>query len=169
MPGFCFWTNWQKKNHKLFPGRCVFFGDLAEVNIGSDKLYLLKPGTFMNRSGQSVSSVVKYYKIKAEEVLVVHDELDFDVGVMKLKSGGGHGGHNGLRDIIVALGVKDFKRLRIGIGRPKPGLQVADYVLSDFPKSDLQHVKELYSDFFNYLSLILAGNFDAAMQKLHST
>lgn len=129
---------------------------------------MLKPGTFMNRSGQSVSSVTKYYKIKPEEVLVIHDELDFDAGVLKLKSAGGHGGHNGLRDIIAALGVRDFKRLRVGIGRPKPGVQVADYVLSDFPKSDLQHIKELYSDFFNYLSLVQRGDFEAAMLKLHS-
>jgi len=141
---------------------------LAELKVGSDRLYLLKPGTFMNRSGQSVSSVIKYYKIKSEEVLVIHDELDFDAGVLKLKSAGGHGGHNGLRDIIAALGIKDFKRLRVGIGRPKPGVQVADYVLSDFPKSDLQHIKGLYSDFFNYLSLVQKGEFDAVMLKLHS-
>ena len=166
--GFLFLDELAKERSLTFSRQVRFFGDLAELKVGSDRLYLLKPGTFMNRSGQSVSSVIKYYKIKSEEVLVIHDELDFDAGVLKLKSAGGHGGHNGLRDIIAALGIKDFKRLRVGIGRPKPGVQVADYVLSDFPKGDLQHIKGLYSDFFNYLSLVQKGEFDAVMLKLHS-
>ena len=151
-----------------FSRQARFFGELAEVNKDTGKLYLLKPGTFMNRSGQSVSSVMKYYKIHPEEILVVHDELDFDVGVMKLKSAGGHGGHNGLRDIIASLGVKDFKRLRVGIGRPGSGKVVADYVLSDFSKSDLHCVHELFFDFIGYFPLLLAGNFEALMQEFHS-
>ena len=166
--GFLFLDELAKEKSLTFSRQVRFFGDLTEINIGLEKVFLLKPGTFMNRSGQSVSSLIKYYKIKPEEILVVHDELDFDIGVLKLKSGGGHGGHNGLRDIISSLGVKDFKRLRVGIGRPKPGVQVVDYVLSDFFKTDLQHIKELYSDFFNYLPLMQAGDFEAAMQKLHS-
>lgn len=166
--GFLFLDELVKERSLGLSRQARFYGDLAEINDGRDKLYLLKPATFMNRSGQAVSAITKYYKIKPEEILVVHDELDFDIGVLKLKSGGGHGGHNGLRDIIASLGVKDFKRLRVGIGRPRPGIQVVDYVLSDFAKGEMQHIKELYSDFFNYLPLMQDGEFEAAMQELHS-
>ena len=166
--GFLLLDELAKEESVVFSRQLRFFGELAEVNKGGGKLYLLKPGTFMNRSGQSVSSVMKYYKIQPEEILVVHDELDFDIGVMKLKSGGGHGGHNGLRDIIASLGVKDFKRLRVGIGRPGSGKVVADYVLSDFSKSDLQQVRELFFDFIRCVPMLLAGDYDAAIQELHT-
>ena len=152
----------------VFSRQVRFFSDLAEVNSGLSRLYLLKPSTFMNRSGQAVSSMMKYYKIKPEEILVVHDELDFDVGTLKFKAGGGHGGHNGLRDIIASIGVKEFKRLRVGIGRPGAGMQVADYVLSDFSKNDLQQISGLYIDFFSCLPSLLAGDFEAAVHRLHS-
>ena len=152
----------------VFSRQARFFGDLAEVNKSTGKVYLLKPGTFMNRSGQSVSSVMKYYKIKSDEVRVVHDELDFDVGVLRLKSGGGHGGHNGLRDIIASIDAKDFKRLRVGIGRPGTGKMVADYVLSDFSKSELQQVRELFFKFIKCVPMLLVGNYDAATQELHA-
>lgn len=145
-----------------------FFGELAEISKDGGKLYLLKPATCMNRSGQAVSSVMKYYKIKPEEILVVHDELDFDVGVLRLKSDGGHGGHNGLRDIIASVGAKNFLRLRIGIGRPQGPKSVADYVLSDFSKKDLECVLSEFSDFSRVIPLLLAGDFGVAMQKLHS-
>lgn len=166
--GFLFLDELVKERSLRFSRQVRFYGDLAEIDNGLDKLYLLKPTTLMNRSGKAVAAIIKYYKIKPEEILVVHDELDFEIGILKLKSGGGHGGHNGLRDIIASLGVKDFKRLRVGIGRPSPGIQVVDYVLSDFAKSEMQHIKELCSAFFNYLPLIQDGNFEAIMQKLHS-
>jgi len=145
-----------------------FFGELAEISKEGCKLYLLKPSTYMNRSGQAVSSVMKYYKIKPEEVLVVHDELDFGVGILKLKSDGGHGGHNGLRDIIASIGVKNFLRLRVGIGRPQGAKAVADYVLSDFSKNDLELVMSGLDDFLGLVSLLLVGEPGLAMQKLHS-
>ena len=166
--GFLLLDELAKDEGVLFSRQARFFGDLAELRIGSELVYMLKPVTFMNRSGQSVSSVMKYYKISPDEVLVVHDELDFEVGTLKLKSGGGHGGHNGLRDIIASMGVKDFKRLRIGIGRPGAGKVVADYVLSDFSKGDLQQVKELFFNFFRCVPLLLAGDYDAATRELHS-
>ncbi|NOQ14700.1 MAG: aminoacyl-tRNA hydrolase [Methyloprofundus sp.] len=166
--GFLLLDELAKDEGVAFSKQSRFFGDVAEVSKGGDRLYLLKPGAFMNRSGQSVSALMKYYKIRPEEVLVVHDELDFDVGTMKLKSAGGHGGHNGLRDIIASIGAKDFKRLRIGVGRPNAGRAVADYVLSDFSKSDLQQVKELFFEFIACMPLLLRGNFEAAMQELHS-
>ncbi len=151
-----------------FSQQARFFGCLAEMNTESSKLYLLKPATFMNRSGQSVSAVMKYFKILPEEVLVVHDELDFDIGVVKLKKGGGHGGHNGLRDIIASMGQKDFLRLRIGIGRPRAGKVVADYVLSDFSKVDMQLVQEVFADFSVNMPAMCSGSYDVVMQNLHS-
>jgi PTH1 family peptidyl-tRNA hydrolase len=104
---------------------------LADIHIGAQKVILLKPETFMNRSGQAVGALMRYYKINPEEMLVVHDELDFEVGLVRLKKSGGHAGHNGLRDIIAHLNSKDFYRLRVGIGRPAIGKSVADYVLSN--------------------------------------
>lgn len=166
--GFLFLDKLAKEMSVAFSQQARFFGDLVEIKAGLDKIYLLKPHTFMNRSGQSVSVLMKYYKIKPEEILVMHDDMDFDVGVLRLKSKGGHGGHHGLQDIMTSLGTKDFKRLRVGIGRPKQGKQVADYVLSDFSKHDLQCVEELYADFFNCLPLLQSGDFEEAMQKLHS-
>ena len=106
-----------------------FQGEMASLVVGGDKLVLLKPMTFMNRSGLSVGQVLRYYKFKPEEMLVIHDELELPEGVVKMKRDGGHAGHNGLRDIIAHIDSRDFYRLRIGIGRPVHG-GVADYVLS---------------------------------------
>ncbi len=151
-----------------FSRQVRFLGDVAEYSASLGKLYFLKPFTFMNRSGQSVSAIAKYYKILPEEILVVHDELDFDVGVARLKKNGGHGGHNGVRDIITSMGQKDFLRLRIGIGRPRSGKAVADYVLSDFSKVDMQSVQEVFDECVMQLPVLCAGNYDAVAQKLHS-
>ena len=107
-----------------------FQGLFAEIVVAGSKVMLLKPTTFMNRSGGSVGKVARYYKLLPEEILVVHDELDFAPGVVKLKKNGGHAGHNGLRDIIAHLGSGDFYRLRIGIGRPSASAVIADFVLS---------------------------------------
>lgn len=152
----------------FFSPQSRFFGELAEMRVGEGRFYLLKPATFMNRSGQSVSAVMKYYKIQPEEVLVLHDELDFELGVLKLKFGGGHGGHNGLRDIIAATGSKDFLRLRVGIGRPQGSQAVADYVLSDFTRRDFELLMSRFSDFHTLIPLLLAGDTESAMHKLHS-
>ncbi len=108
----------------------------SRFSVAGHQKILLKPETFMNRSGQSVGAATRYHKINADEVLVVHDELDFEVGKVKLKKSGGHAGHNGLRDIIAHLQTPDFYRLRIGIGRPVTGKSVADYVLSTPSKPD---------------------------------
>lgn len=103
---------------------------VSEVRCEGEKLILLKPMTFMNHSGHAVSSALNYWKLHTDELLVVHDELDFAIGVMKLKKNGGHAGHNGLRHIIAQLGKNDFYRLRVGIGRPADKSKVVDYVLS---------------------------------------
>jgi len=166
--GFLLLDELVSSENVVFSAQSRFFGELAEIGDGGDKLYLLKPATFMNRSGQAVSAVMKYYKILPEEVLVVHDELDFDPGVLKLKLGGGHGGHNGLRDIIAATGSKGFLRLRVGIGRPQGVRTVADYVLSDFSRLDFELVMSKFSGFLALVPLLLAGDSGSAMHKLHS-
>jgi PTH1 family peptidyl-tRNA hydrolase len=145
-----------------------FDGLLAEIRVASDQVRLLKPDTFMNRSGQAVGKVARYYKLMPEEILVVHDELDFDVGVIKLKKDGGHAGHNGLRDIIVHLGSKEFYRLRVGIGRPSSGKAVADFVLSDPSKGEWKLMLSAFNLARSYLGQMVVGDMSAIMNKLNS-
>ncbi len=145
-----------------------FDGLLAEVGVAGGKVMLLKPSTFMNRSGQAVGKVARYYKLAPEEILVVHDELDFDVGVVRLKKDGGHAGHNGLRDIIAHLGSKEFYRLRIGIGRPPVGKVVADFVLSGPSKVEWELMLSAFELADGYVAQMVAGDMSVAMNKLNS-
>lgn len=128
--GFLFLDLLAQEHSSPWSNKPDFQGLLAEFTCQGNKVLLLKPQTFYNLSGQAVGKVARYYKILPEETLVVHDELDFEAGVVKLKKDGGHAGNNGLKDIIAHLGTRDFYRLRIGIGRPKPGVNGGDYVLS---------------------------------------
>src|SRR5207247_3663295 len=114
--------------------RGKFAGQMAEVPVGDERLGLLKPETYMNESGRSVGPAAAFFKLEPSEVLVVHDEGDFDLGRLELKVGGGLAGHNGLRSIARELGTQDFLRLRIGVGRPERGdpRPLADWVLADF-------------------------------------
>jgi len=115
-----------------------FSGQLAEIRLDGHKVALLKPETYMNESGRSVGGAARFFKVEPSEVLVVHDEGDFDLGRLELKVGGGLAGHNGLRSIAQHLKTQDFLRLRIGVGRPERGdpRPLADYVLSDFEPHD---------------------------------
>ncbi len=122
-------------DHGFAPWRRGFHGFWAEGVLGGEKLVLLKPGTFMNLSGQSVAEALRFYKLPAEALLVVHDELDLAPGKIRLKQGGGHAGHNGLRSIHGQLG-DTYRRLRLGIGHPGHKDAVAAYVLHDFAKAD---------------------------------
>ncbi|SJM96438.1 aminoacyl-tRNA hydrolase [Crenothrix polyspora] len=140
----------------------------TEGFFGAHKCMLLKPETFMNRSGYSVGKVARYYKLLPEEILVVHDELDFDVGVVRLKKDGGHAGHNGLRDIIAQLGSRDFYRLRIGVGRPVPGRVVADFVLSEPSKGDWNMIDTTFDVAISFMPEIVAGNLSAVMNKMNT-
>jgi len=117
-----------------------FQGIVSDYKVATNTVKLLMPQTFMNLSGQSVGKLSRYYKILPEEILVVHDELDLGLGVVKLKLDGGHAGHNGLKDIIAHLGTKAFYRLRIGIGRPSAGSDVAQYVLSTPSKKEQEQL-----------------------------
>ncbi len=145
-----------------------FDGLLAEIEVAGGKVLLLKPGTFMNRSGRAVGKVARYYKLALDEILVIHDELDFDVGVVKLKKDGGHAGHNGLRDIIAHLGAKEFYRLRIGIGRPPAGKVVADFVLSSPSKNEWSLMLLAFDLAASYVDQMVAGDMSVVMNKLNS-
>ena len=146
-----------------------FHGQLCRVTAEGHDLRLLKPSTFMNRSGQAVAALANYFKIGAEEILVVHDELDIPCGSCRLKKGGGHGGHNGLRDIMSALGKRDFYRLRIGIDHPGDAKKVVNYVLNRPSKSDMEAIERSLDDASHSISDILAGEFQKAMNRLHTS
>ncbi|MDZ7925317.1 MAG: aminoacyl-tRNA hydrolase [Marinagarivorans sp.] len=146
-----------------------FFGLTARLDIANNDIRLLVPTTYMNLSGQAVGAVCQFYKIPAEAVLVAHDELDLPPGSAKLKVGGGHGGHNGLRDMISALGNnKDFARLRLGIGHPGNAKQVADFVLTKAPQKEYQLTQDAIQNSLNVVQLIAAGEWDRAMKNLHT-
>ena len=145
-----------------------FNGDLCKFSNAGRDCYLLKPQTFMNHSGRAVSALARYYKIKAEQILVLHDELDLPPGTSRLKQGGGHGGHNGLRDCIAHLGSNDFFRVRIGIGHPGNAKQVIDYVLKRPSISDRKAIDNAIQDALAVMSLVLGGNVEKAMHALHT-
>jgi len=166
--GFLFLDRLVSGSNGFWVSESRFDGQLAEIVVAGKKILLLKPGTFMNRSGQAVGKVAKYYKLAPDEVLVIHDELDFEPGMAKLKKNGGHAGHNGLRDIIAHLGTKEFYRLRIGIGRPPVGKVVADYVLSDPSKKDWELMLSAFDSAESYIEQIVAGDIGMVMNKMNS-
>jgi len=136
---------------------------------GSDKdVFLIKPQTFMNRSGQALAAVMRFYKFKPSQILVVHDELDLDPGSNRLKHGGGHGGHNGLRDVINHLDDKEFFRLRVGIGHPGDRGQVVNYVLHRPSIADRESIETANQQAMEVMPLIFEGRIDKAMQALHT-
>jgi PTH1 family peptidyl-tRNA hydrolase len=146
-----------------------YSGLTGKLNHQGRDVRLLIPTTYMNRSGQSVAALANFFRIKPEEILVAHDELDMPPGVCKLKQGGGHGGHNGLRDIIACLAnQKNFHRLRIGIGHPGHSSQVSNYVLSRAPRSEQELTLSSIEFALGVLPDLLDGNFSRAMQQLHS-
>jgi len=158
-----------KSLHVELKHESKFFGDTARVTLDGHDLRLLIPSTFSNLSGKSVNGLAKFYQIAPENILVVHDELDLSPGVSRFKKGGGHGGHNGLRDTIKCLGNnKDFARLRIGIGHPGNAKQVADYVLKKASPDDQQLIINSIDDALRALPLAVAGEWEKAMLKLHS-
>jgi peptidyl-tRNA hydrolase, PTH1 family len=144
----------------------------AKTVIAGQEVWLLEPQTYMNRSGQSVGALARFYKIAPDDVLVVHDELDLQPGVAKIKKGGSSGGHNGLKDITAALGTQDYWRLRIGIGHPRTAnLQqpVADFVLHRPRKEEQTLINDAIDKSLDVIPMLCEGKFEAAMMKLHST
>jgi len=146
-----------------------FHGLHSKVNIQGQDIHLLYPSTFMNRSGQAVQALCQFFKINPEEVLVAHDELDIPCGTMKLKKGGGHGGNNGLRDIIEKFGGnKEFKRLRIGIGHPGHASKVTGHVLGKPSAKEREQLDACMDEADRHLADIALGDWQKAMQKIHS-
>ena len=166
--GFWFIEEVARKYGATFRTDKKFHGEVAKVLLEGKDLWLLKPETFMNRSGLAVQSLLSFYRFTAEQLLVAHDEIDLPPGTAKLKTGGGHGGHNGLRDIISQLGSKDFHRLRIGVGHPGSKDQVVDYVLHSASSDDRILIDQDIDDAVAVLPDLASGAFEQAMQKLHS-
>lgn len=166
--GFWFVDEAADKYSISFRTEKKFFAEVAKVSISGKDIWLLKPDTFMNRSGQAVQSLLSFFRITAEQILVVHDEIDLPAGSAKLKTGGGHGGHNGLRDIISQLGSKDFHRLRIGVGHPGSKDQVVDYVLHKPSVDEQILIDQDINDAVSVLPDLASGAFEQAMQTLHS-
>jgi len=145
-----------------------FQGEVARSVIGGQEIWLLKPDTYMNLSGQSVQALMQFYKIELANILVVHDDLDLPAGVARLKQGGGHGGHNGLRDISQRCGGNDFQRLRLGIGHPGDKSRVTGHVLSKVSSDDQRAIEDAMAAAMEVLPRVIAGDFQKAMNKLHA-
>ncbi|MER2493353.1 aminoacyl-tRNA hydrolase [Catenovulum sediminis] len=144
-------------------------GFTAQIQIRGQDIRLLIPTTFMNRSGQAVSSLAQFYKIPAENILIAHDELDLPPGVAKFKRGGGHGGHNGLRDSISRLGNnKEFMRLRIGIGHPGHKDRVTGHVLGKAPATEQQQIDAAIDEAVRCTEILLSDGLSKAVSRLHS-
>ena len=140
---------------------------LSKIDYKDEQIFLMKPTFFINDSGKSVSSFIKYYKITPESILVIHDDIDLDVGDIRLKFGGGHGGHNGLRDIISHLG-KDYWRLRVGVGHPGEKTLVHNYVLGKPSKKDELEINISISESFEAIDILLDGEFEKFTKILHT-
>lgn len=145
-----------------------FQGTVTQIRIDQIPCICFSPQTFMNESGTVVRRLAQFYEIEVEEILVVHDDLDLPVGSAKLKAGGGHGGHNGLRDLIQQLGSENFNRLRIGIGHPGHRDQVHDYVLTKPSVSDKKQIVLAIERALSTLPLLAKGEWSKAMQQLHT-
>jgi PTH1 family peptidyl-tRNA hydrolase len=158
-----------RRHGGMFRPEKKFHGEVCLTRISGRECWLLKPATYMNRSGLAVSSLANYFKIEAEQMLVAHDELDMEPGVVRLKKGGGHAGHNGLRDIISAINSRDFWRLRIGIDHPGDARQVSDYVLSRPSREDRERIEDGLDRAIRLLPQIITGESQKVMNQLHSS
>ncbi len=148
----------EKKYHGLY----------ARIQWQGLDLHLLNPTTFMNRSGLAIKALADFFKIQPQQILIAHDELDLPPGTAKLKKGGGHGGHNGLRDAIAHLGTNDFQRLRIGIGHPGDSRRVTGYVLGRLGKQETEELNAVIDEIMRVLPDAASGKLPAAMNRLHS-
>ncbi len=151
----------------LTPDRS-YFGLVARVNLPGGPLWLLEPMTFMNLSGKSVAPLARFFKIAPEEILVAHDELDLMPGQMKMKLGGSHAGHNGLKDIQAQLGSPGFWRLRLGIGHPGVKAEVINHVLRKPPLAEREAIDQSIAQALGALDLLIAGDMERAMLKIHA-
>ena len=165
--GFWFVDLLARRHGAEFRDYRKYSGEVARVNISGQDLVLLKPTTYMNRSGLAVRQLCDFYKVATEEVLVAHDELDLPVGTVRLKNGGGHGGHNGLRDTIAHIG-ETFWRLRLGVGHPGNKTEVIDYVLTRAPRAEEDLIFDAVNMAADCMPLLIEQGAERAMTKLHS-
>jgi PTH1 family peptidyl-tRNA hydrolase len=150
-------------------GESKFFGEYGSINIAGQDIKMLFPTTFMNNSGKAVAAICNFFKIEPKNMLVAYDEIDFEVGVTRFKEDGGHGGHNGIRDIISAIGGKrDFYRLRIGVGHPGHKSMVANYVLNNPSRSEADLIMADVEDAIRVMPLAAVGEWEEAMRLLHT-
>ncbi|HOV18987.1 MAG TPA: aminoacyl-tRNA hydrolase [Ottowia sp.] len=147
----------------------AYKGRVARANVAGQSVWLLEPQTFMNLSGQSVSALARFFKIAPDEILVAHDELDLPAGEAKLKFGGGHAGHNGLRDIHAQLGTGDYWRLRLGIGHPGARHEVVGWVLQRPPLDEQIAIEQAADRAAAAFELLAAGDMNAATQRIHTS
>ena len=166
--GFWYIEEVARKYSATFRPDKKFHAEVAKVTIAGKDIWLLKPDTFMNLIGRAVQSLLSFYRITAQQLLVAHDEIDLDPGTIKLKTGGGHGGHNGLRDIINQLGTKDFHRLRIGVGHPGSKDQVVDFVLHNASRDERALIDRDIDEAVSVMPDLASGALEQAMQRLHS-
>ncbi len=166
--GFWFVDELARKFHGDFRAEKKFHGETAKINIDGRDIWLLKPDTFMNRSGLAVQSLLSFYRYSPEQLLVAHDEIDLPPGTIKLKTAGGHGGHNGLRDIINQCASKDFHRLRIGVGHPGTKDQVVDYVLHTASRDERIDIDNDIDAAVGVMPELAKGEMEKAMHRLHS-
>jgi len=157
----------RKLGATLLPDRS-YHGLVARVNRPAGPLWLLEPQTFMNLSGKSVAALARFFKIAPDEIVVAHDELDLPPGALKMKLGGGHAGHNGLRDIHAQLGSADYWRLRLGIGHPGIKSEVVNYVLRKPAPEHRDAIEQCIARSLDALPLLLDGDMERAMMKLHA-
>lgn len=145
-----------------------YFGLAARANTANGPVWLLEPMTYMNASGKSVAALARFFKIAPEEILVAHDELDLPPGQVKMKQGGSHAGHNGLKDIHAQLGSADYWRLRLGIGHPGVKAEVVNYVLKKPSAEHREAIDKSIAQAMSALELMLAGEMERAMMKVHA-
>lgn len=146
--------------------RVKFNSTVGEATVGDVRVLLMKPSTLMNRSGDAIGEAAAFYKIPPESVLVLHDEISFDPGFIRIRRKGSAGGHNGLKSIIARLGSDAFPRIKIGVGKkPTPEYDLVDFVLGKFPEGDLASIRERFPDIAAAAEEIIGGNIDMAMNK----
>ena len=165
--GFWFIDALGDKYGASFKSESKFSGEVAKITIDDNSIWLLKPSTFMNRSGIAAHQISKFYKIPANNILVAYDELDLPIGTARIKQAGGHGGHNGLRDLHAQI-TKEYLRLRLGIGHPGDSKKVADYVLSRPKQNDEIEINNAIDRSLEVIPDVISGNIQKAMNNLHT-
>jgi len=164
--GFRFLDYWAEAHALSFSKNKNVVGEVAEYHLDSNKIMLLKPQTFMNHSGKSVALLAHYYNIEVQDIIVIYDDLDLEPGKFRLKKGGGHGGHNGLKSLHQHLGQSDYVRIKLGIGRPDHG-EISAWVLGKMTTSEVQCEQHIFDGLLKEISAILSGDLAGASNRIH--